>query len=68
MARATIDTTRCDRSPGCVAARFCPQDAIVPIPGGSYPGANGYRVDEARCTGCLVCRRACPFDAVGLEG
>ncbi len=67
MTRAAIDTARCDRSPSCVAAHFCPRGAIVPVPGGMYPGANGYTVDEAACTGCGVCLRACPFGAVGLD-
>lgn len=64
---ATVDTARCDRSPACVAARFCPRDAIIPLPGGNYPGANGYKVDTDRCTGCGICLRACPFGAVELS-
>lgn len=67
MMTAAIDIARCDRSPGCPAKRVCPRGAIIPVPGGSYPGAEGYTVDASRCTGCGVCVRVCPMGAVTME-
>lgn len=64
MRSVRIDIPTCDRSPGCPARRACPRGAIQPAPGGAYPGANGYIIDEARCTGCAVCARFCPGGAV----
>jgi Fe-S-cluster-containing hydrogenase component 2 len=66
--QVSISNSRCDRSPACVAARVCPRDAIVPVRGGAYPGAEGYSVVKERCAGCAVCVMACPFGAVTLEG
>lgn len=66
MQTVTIDATVCDRSPACPARRACPRGAIVPIIGGSYPGANGYSIDASRCTGCAVCVLNCPGGAVHL--
>ncbi|MDZ4655431.1 MAG: 4Fe-4S binding protein [Coriobacteriia bacterium] len=62
----SIDNTSCDRSPGCPARRVCPRGAISLIPGGRYPGANGYTVDEDRCTGCGICARVCAGGAIQL--
>ncbi|MHB1136045.1 MAG: ATP-binding protein [Coriobacteriia bacterium] len=62
--RVSIDAVSCDRSPGCPARRACPRGAIIPIAGGSYPGALGYTIDEERCTGCAICARYCPGGAV----
>ncbi len=64
---AMVENVRCDRSPACMAARVCPRGAIVPLPGGTYPGSAGYSVDESACSGCGVCVRACPFGAVGMR-
>lgn len=64
MSVVKIDIASCDRSPGCPARRVCPKDAIVPVEGGAYPGANGYTVLEDRCAGCGVCVRACFGGAV----
>lgn len=64
MRSVTIDIESCDRSPACPARRVCPRGAIVPVPGGRYPGENGYVVDETRCTGCAICVRSCPGRAV----
>jgi Fe-S-cluster-containing hydrogenase component 2 len=59
-----IDNALCDRAPGCPSARVCPTGAIVPAPGGAYPGANGYTVVDELCRGCLVCARVCAGGAV----
>jgi NAD-dependent dihydropyrimidine dehydrogenase PreA subunit len=67
MLTAAIDTARCDRSPGCPVRRVCPRGAVQPIPGGTYPGAEGYAVDASRCTGCGVCVRVCPTGAVTMQ-
>jgi Fe-S-cluster-containing hydrogenase component 2 len=64
---ARIDPERCDRSPGCPARRVCPRGAIQPILGGDRPGAKGYEVDSARCTGCGVCLRFCPTGALTMD-
>lgn len=64
--RVSIDIPKCDRSPGCPARRLCPKGAIIPIPGGAYPGANGYTIMEDRCTGCGACARVCAGGAVML--
>lgn len=64
MSTYQIDTTSCDRSPGCPALRVCPKGAIIPVEGGWYPGANGYTVIEDLCAGCGVCVRVCPGRAI----
>jgi len=66
VAHIHINEAACDRSPGCPARQVCPRNAIKPIPGGHYPGANGYMVDESLCTGCAVCARFCPTGAVSM--
>lgn len=60
MTTVTIDQYRCDRQPGCPARMVCPQAAIV-----SHDG--GYTVREDRCTGCGVCLRACPMNALSFH-
>lgn len=67
MTTVRIDNAACDRSPGCPARRVCPRGAIVPVAGGSYPGANGYTVLEDKCSGCGVCARVCAGGAVHLS-
>ena len=64
---AKIENVTCDRAPGCPVARVCPRHAVVGLPGGPYPGANGWVVDEALCTGCGVCVRACPTMSVSMN-
>lgn len=66
MSRIRIEDASCDRSAACPARRVCPKGAIVPLGGGSYPGANGYVVLQERCAGCGVCVRVCPSGAVTL--
>lgn len=64
MPAVRIENDSCDRSPGCPARRVCPRGAIVPVPGGPYPGSKGYTVLQERCTGCGVCARVCAGGAV----
>jgi Na+-translocating ferredoxin:NAD+ oxidoreductase RNF subunit RnfB len=33
-------------------------------PAGVCQGLRTYRVDQSTCTGCLVCKKACPADAI----
>jgi NAD-dependent dihydropyrimidine dehydrogenase PreA subunit len=75
---AYIDQTRCDRAPGCPVSRVCPKDALVseaaesgpPTPTRSLFGSRSarprpaWKVDESKCTGCLLCARYCPHQAV----
>lgn len=68
MSTVTIREQACDRSPACPARRVYPKGAVVPAPGGPYPGSNGYTVIEERCSGCGVCVAACPGGAVVLTG
>jgi Fe-S-cluster-containing hydrogenase component 2 len=67
MVSVSIDTTSCDRSPGCPSRRVCPTGAIVPIEGGPYPGAMGFEVIDELCRGCGVCARVCAGGAVRLS-
>jgi len=67
MMSFSVDTAACDRSPGCPARRACPKGAITALPGGAYPGANGYTVNEALCAGCGICVRVCPGHAVSAK-
>lgn len=60
MTTVTIDQDRCDRRPGCPARLSCPQGAIVAEGG-------GYTVLEEKCTGCGVCMRVCPMNALSLR-
>ncbi|PKQ37628.1 MAG: hypothetical protein CVT59_07150 [Actinobacteria bacterium HGW-Actinobacteria-1] len=66
VSSVSIDTAACDRSPACPAKRVCPRNAIVAVPGGVYPGANGYTVRDELCVGCGICARVCPGGAVNL--
>lgn len=67
MTTFRIEGTVCDRSPHCPVKRVCPAGAVAPLPGGAYPGANGYTIDETRCAGCGVCVRSCPGGAVVID-
>ncbi|MRR12089.1 4Fe-4S ferredoxin [bacterium] len=62
-----LDNALCDRSPGCPSARVCPTGAIVPVEGGAYPGANGYRIIDELCRGCAVCVRVCGGRALTID-
>lgn len=73
---AYIDHSRCDRAPGCPVSRICPKNAVVPDPGaperparslfGFLSGTSrpGWAIDENKCSGCLLCARYCPHQAV----
>ncbi|MGE5708508.1 MAG: 4Fe-4S binding protein [Bacteroidota bacterium] len=65
--KAWIDPSHCDNLPGCAAMRMCPAKAIK-REGGGILGLGGKQViDEAKCTGCGVCVRACPHGAIALR-
>jgi NAD-dependent dihydropyrimidine dehydrogenase PreA subunit len=77
---AHIDQQRCDRSPGCPVMRICPMHAVVPAEStneGDTPqtkgilhglfgnrSSQGWTVDAAKCSGCLLCAQYCPHGAV----
>lgn len=73
---AHIDQTRCDRSPACPVRRICPKQAVVPDESGApgqgksilsflgFGGNTAWKVDENKCTGCLLCASYCPHAAV----
>jgi NAD-dependent dihydropyrimidine dehydrogenase PreA subunit len=71
---ARIDPARCDRSPGCPVSRVCPKEAVVleraaatghtPTSGSLSRSRPVWTVDERKCTGCLLCARYCPQQAV----
>ena len=67
MQVATIENATCDRASGCPVVRVCPSNAVGPAPGGAYPGANGWLVDEETCTGCGVCVRVCPTRSLSMH-
>ncbi|MBL8697604.1 MAG: NAD(P)-binding protein [Alphaproteobacteria bacterium] len=58
-ARRCLSCGNCYECDNCYAA--CPEDAIVKL----GPG-NGYRVIDARCTGCAVCFEQCPCHAIEM--
>lgn len=73
---AHINQDRCDRSPACPVSRICPRDAVVPdAPAderqtgrlrqlfGAAP-SHAWKVDESKCSGCLLCAQYCPHRAV----
>jgi len=60
MAGVKIEANRCDNSPFCPARRVCPRGAIL-------PNGMSYTVDDAKCTGCGVCVRACPMGAISAK-
>lgn len=73
---AYINQDLCDRSPSCPVKRICPRDAVVPdSPVEEKPAgllsqlfgkgpAHGWKVEESRCSGCLLCAQYCPHRAV----
>jgi Pyruvate/2-oxoacid:ferredoxin oxidoreductase delta subunit len=73
---AHINQECCDRAKSCPVRQICPRDAVVPDLTGEekQPGRlmqvlgfgsdHGWKIDEARCAGCLLCAQYCPHRAV----
>ena len=73
---AYINTERCDCSTSCPVNRICPRDAVVSEPDGAekpagrlkqlFRGSPSYtwRIEESKCSGCLLCAQYCPHRAV----
>ena len=76
---AHIVQGRCDGSAGCPVSRVCPKRAVARENGAEQPGqrhsrlalfgfrdqaATGWKIDENKCTGCLLCAQYCPHGAV----
>ncbi|MBU2601172.1 MAG: 4Fe-4S binding protein [Actinobacteria bacterium] len=75
---AYIEQCLCDRSPTCPVRAICPKDAVVAAPGSPTAKTHrkwfgqrrppeepsSWRIDEDRCTGCLLCAQYCPHRAV----
>lgn len=55
-----IIVCRACSDPPC--ARACPEDALVPRPGG------GVVLRREKCTGCGLCRQACILGAIYWDG
>ncbi len=51
---------QCSHPVPCADA--CPKDAIVVA-----PPNNARRVDPARCTGCKICLKACPWEMISFD-
>ena len=58
-ARRCLSCGNCFECDNCLAA--CPEQAIVKAGVGL-----GYRIDDARCTGCAVCVEQCPCHAMEM--
>lgn len=73
---AYINPDLCDCSPTCPVKRICPRDAVVPEPAGDdqptgrlkrlfgASPSHGWRIEESKCSGCLLCAQYCPHRAV----
>jgi dihydromethanopterin reductase (acceptor) len=48
----TIDRSKCEGCEDCIAAKNCPEDAILD------------QIDLLRCTGCGICKDLCEYDAI----
>ncbi|MZP30204.1 4Fe-4S dicluster domain-containing protein [Heliobacterium undosum] len=65
----TIDYSICDRMKGCPPARRCPVQAIIPVGGGGFFNrkVDRWEIDESKCTGCGICIRVCPQNAISKK-
>ena len=61
--RPVVDPALCDGAGDC--ARACPTEAISLAPAAS--GANGWRLDLARCLFCGLCAEACARGAIRMS-
>ena len=55
-----IDSRICDNQDVCDVKKICPSNAV------SLDKKEGMIIDRAKCTGCLLCLKACPYLAVKL--
>lgn len=56
-----VDHSKCEKCPDRHCLQSCPVDALHQI-----PPDNHIEIDE-KCIGCVLCREACPYDAIEMK-
>jgi energy-converting hydrogenase A subunit Q len=56
-----IDTSKCEQCKDRPCLQSCPIEAVREI-----PPDKSIEIDD-RCFGCVLCREACPYDAIEME-
>ena len=56
-----IDTSKCEQCKDRPCLQSCPIEAVHEI-----PPDKSIEIDD-RCFGCVLCREACPYDAIKME-
>lgn len=56
-----IDHSKCEQCPDKPCLLSCPVDAIHKV-----PPEDRIEIDE-KCIGCVLCREACPYDAIQMK-
>ncbi|MEN4006933.1 MAG: 4Fe-4S binding protein [Methanobacteriaceae archaeon] len=56
-----IDTSKCDQCIERPCLQVCPVEAVHEIPPDKH-----IEIDD-KCFGCVLCREACPYDAIKME-
>lgn len=64
MKKAVLNKNLCDRSPFCPASRSCKVGAIKRDVKGFFNVEID--IDKEKCTGCAICTRYCPQDAIEI--
>ncbi len=56
-----VDHSKCEKCPNKPCLLSCPADALHEV-----PPQNNIEIDE-KCIGCVLCREACPYDAIKMD-